>query len=112
MQKCRGALSWRMIAWDDLRFVLAVARGGTLSAAARALAVAQPTVGRRLAAFERAVGARLFERGVAGLGLTAAGHAVIAHLERMEQEALGVERLVRGRDAGVRGSVRITASEW
>ena len=46
----------RMLDWDDLRVVLAVARGGTLSAAARALAVTQPTVGRRIDAFERAVG--------------------------------------------------------
>jgi DNA-binding transcriptional LysR family regulator len=101
-----------MLDWDDLRFVLAVARGGSLSAAARALAVTQPTVGRRIDAFEQAVGARLFQRQPSGYALTAAGRAMLAHVERMEHEALGAERLVTGRDAGVRGSVRITASEW
>jgi DNA-binding transcriptional LysR family regulator len=101
-----------MLDWDDLRFVLAVARGGTLSAAARALATTQPTVGRRISAFEEAVGARLFHRQPAGYVPTAAGHAVLANLERMEHEALGAERLLSGRDVGVRGTVRITASEW
>lgn len=101
-----------MLDWDDLRFVLAVARGGTLSAAARALATTQPTVGRRMSAFEDAIGARLFHRQPGGYVPTAAGHAVLASLERMEREALGVERLLTGRDVGVRGTVRITASEW
>jgi DNA-binding transcriptional LysR family regulator len=49
-----------MLDWDDLRYFLAVARAGSLSAAARALGVAQPTMGRRIGAFERRVGARLF----------------------------------------------------
>ncbi|HEU4727845.1 MAG TPA: LysR family transcriptional regulator [Kofleriaceae bacterium] len=101
-----------MLDWDDLRFVLAVARGGTLSAAARALATTQPTVGRRISAFEEAVGARLFHRQPTGYVPTAAGHAVIANLERMEREALDAERLLSGRDVGVRGTVRITTSEW
>src|SRR3954447_23834988 len=87
-----------MLDWDDLRFVLAVARGGTLSAAARALATTQPTVGRRISAFEDAVGARLFHRQPTGYVPTAAGHAVLANLERMEHEALGAERLLSGRD--------------
>ena len=48
--------------WDDLQTFLAIARGGTLSAAARALGVTQPTMGRRLAAMERRMGARLLQR--------------------------------------------------
>lgn len=102
----------RMLDWDDLRVVLAVARGGTLSAAARALAVTQPTVGRRIDAFERAVGARLFQRRPSGYALTAAGRAVAGHAERIEREALAAERSIAGRDAGLQGAVRITASEW
>lgn len=98
--------------WDDLRTFLTIARHGSLSAAARALSLAQPTVGRRLERFERELGARLFERRAAGLIATAAGELLRAHAERMEQEALAAERAVSGRDAGVRGAVRITASEW
>lgn len=98
--------------WDDLRTVLAIARAGSLSGAARALQLAQPTVGRRLARFERSLGARLFERRATGLFATAAGEKLRGHAERMEHEAMAAERALSGRDAGVRGSVRITASEW
>jgi DNA-binding transcriptional LysR family regulator len=101
-----------MLAWDDLRYFLAIARHRTLSAAARALRVAQPTVGRRLAAFEAQLGARLFERERDGYALTAAGAAMLAHVEQMERDALAAERVTAGRDAGLRGMVRITASEW
>jgi hypothetical protein len=48
--------------WDDVRFFLAVARRRTLSAAARDLAVTQPTVGRRITAFEQRLGAKLYIR--------------------------------------------------
>ena len=62
----RGENAWGSVRsgvdWDDLRFFLMVARRGTLSAAARDLAVTQPTVGRRIAALERRLGAKLFAR--------------------------------------------------
>jgi len=98
--------------WDDLRFFLVVARHGTLSAAARELEVTQPTVGRRIAALERSMGNRLFARSTSGLLLTASGTRALAFAERMEQDALGAQRQLGGRDEGVAGSVRITASEW
>ena len=101
-----------MLDWDDLRFFLAVARHGTMSAAARALRVAQPTVGRRIAACEERLGARLFRRSAAGWALTATGLGMITHAEQMEAEALAAENLATGRDAGLHGEVRITASEW
>jgi DNA-binding transcriptional LysR family regulator len=100
------------VEWDDLRFFLAVARRGTLSAAARALGVSQPTVGRRIAALERQLGAVLFTRRPDGLSLAAPGEQVLAHAERVEMEVLAVERRVAGRDEGIRGKVRVTASEW
>jgi len=98
--------------WDDLRFFLVVARHGTLSSAAKELKVTQPTVGRRIAALEHRMGARLFARSSAGFALTASGAQALAFAERMEQDALGAERQLAGRDAGVVGTVRITASEW
>ncbi|KGM31650.1 LysR family transcriptional regulator, partial [Inquilinus limosus] len=48
--------------WDDLKIAFAVARHGSLSAAARALRTTQPTVSRRLDGLERRVGVKLFER--------------------------------------------------
>ena len=101
-----------MPGWDDLHTFLTVARHGSLSAAARALRLAQTTVGRRLARFEHELGAQLFERRASGFVPTAAGQILRVHAERMEQEAIAAERAVAGRDLGVRGAVRITASEW
>jgi DNA-binding transcriptional LysR family regulator len=101
-----------MLDWDDLRFFLAVARAGSLSAAARRLAVTQPTVGRRLDAFERRLGSRLFRRTPSGHALTPAGAAILRHVEGIDAAALTVERIAAGRDSGVAGSVRLTCTEW
>jgi len=98
--------------WDDLRFFLAVARHGSHSAAARALGVTQPTIGRRMAAFERELGARLFVATRLGQELSATGRELRVHAERMELDALAAERVSAGRDLGMRGKVSITASEW
>jgi DNA-binding transcriptional LysR family regulator len=107
-----GAVLRWAVDWDDLRFFLAVARRRTLSAAAHDLRVTQPTVGRRIAAFEHRLEARLFVRGSDGFALSAAGAQILAHAEHMEREALAAERGVSGRDLGLRGVVRVTASEW
>ena len=48
--------------WSDLRIFLAIAREGTLGAAARRIGQTQPTMGRRLRALEEAVGHTLFQR--------------------------------------------------
>jgi DNA-binding transcriptional LysR family regulator len=98
--------------WDDLRFFLAVARLGSHSAAARALGVTQPTIGRRMAAFEREGGTKLFVATRLGQDLSATGRELRVHAERMELDALAAERSSVGRDLGVRGKLSITASEW
>jgi len=98
--------------WDDLRFFLAVARHGSHSAAARVLGVTQPTIGRRMAAFERELGAQLFVATRLGQELSPTGRELRVHAERMELDALAAERASVGRDLGIRGKVSITASEW
>lgn len=98
--------------WDDYRFFLAVARRGTLSAAAHELAVTQPTVGRRIGALERRLGAKLFVRRSDGFALSEAGHQILEHSEHIEHDVLAAERRVAGRDVGLSGVVRVTASEW
>ncbi|MCK8785703.1 LysR family transcriptional regulator [Roseomonas sp. NAR14] len=100
-----------MLEWDDLRHFLAIARHGSLSAAARALGVAQPTMGRRLAALEQRAGARLLERTPGGYTLTPAGEAALGHAERIENEVLAVERGIGGRDVRLEGRIRLTAVE-
>jgi DNA-binding transcriptional LysR family regulator len=101
-----------MLDWDDLRFFLAVTRAGSLSAASRSLEVAQPTVGRRITALERKLGAKLFSPSPAGQLLSRTGRMILAHAEQMESGALAAERVASGRDAGLRGRVTITSSEW
>jgi DNA-binding transcriptional LysR family regulator len=105
-------LTGAMLDWDDLRFFLAVARHRTMSEAARTLRVAQPTVGRRIAGFERKLNARLFVRSGSGWALSPAGRGMLANAEAMEAQALAAENRASGRDAGLDGEVRITASEW
>ncbi len=98
-----------MLDWDDLRFVLAVACGGSLSAAARTLAVEHSTVGRRLTSIESSLGVRLFDRTSGGHVPTGAGAAAIAHARAVEDHMLALEREVAGTDQRVSGTVRITA---
>lgn len=97
--------------WDNARFFLAVARAGTLRGAAQQLGVDQATVGRRLAAFEEELGARLFLRTPSLYVLTTAGEAVRAQAEAMEQAAHALERRVAGLDEQVAGTVRIATTD-
>ncbi|MFI5301494.1 MAG: LysR family transcriptional regulator [Polyangiales bacterium] len=97
--------------WNDLRHVLALARGGSLVAAARALGVEHTTVGRRIAAIERDLGARLFAKTPDGHRLTPAGEQAFAAGEAMERVALGLEAAIAGRDGRPEGTVRVTTSE-
>ena len=71
--------------WNDLRFVLAVARGSSLSAAARQLHVDQTTVSRRLDSLERAMGTKLFQRVQGCLLATEFGELAAARAERMSR---------------------------
>lgn len=94
--------------WNDLRYFLAVARSGTLTGAGRALGVEHTTVSRRLGALETALGARLFTRGPDGWTLTEAGARILPNVEGMGARAESIERSVKGGDAKVEGSVRLT----
>lgn len=98
--------------WSDLRIFLAIARHGTLGAAARHVGQTQPTLGRRLRALEQALGHTLFQRTREGFVLTDEGQAALAHAERMEEEALALERDLAGAEATLEGVLRVTCSEW
>lgn len=96
--------------WGDLRIFLAIARAGTLARAATMVGLTQPTMGRRLRALEQALGQILFQRGPDGFVLTDEGQAILAHAERMEEEALAVTRVTAG--DGLRGEIRLASSDW
>ncbi|MGC4089082.1 MAG: LysR family transcriptional regulator [Polyangiaceae bacterium] len=100
-----------MLDWGDWRVFLAVARSGTLTAAARQLGVDQSTVSRRLAALESAANATLFERMRDGYVLSAAGAAVMPAVQELEERALGVERALAGGDTELVGRVRLATSD-
>lgn len=97
--------------WDDLKYLLAVARAGNLTGAAPRLRVSVATVSRRLGALERRLGARLFDRKASGYTLTEAGEAIRERAEQIEQTILSVERQVLGRDLSPVGKVTITTAD-
>jgi DNA-binding transcriptional LysR family regulator len=99
------------MAWDDWRVFLAVARTGSHAGAGKALGVAATTIGRRLAALEAEVGARLFDRTPTGLVPTEAGRAVRGRAVRVEEELAAALRELGGADARVEGSLRVTAGD-
>src|SRR5258707_4316116 len=75
----------QMLNWNDLRYVLALSRGGTLRAAARLLLVDDTTVARRLVALQATIGTRLYQRLVDGtLRLTTSGERAALHAQRIE----------------------------
>jgi DNA-binding transcriptional LysR family regulator len=101
------------IDWDDARVFLAAARYGSLRAAGRALGLSQPTIGRRLAAFEAVFGGpALFDRRPEGLRLNAAGEALLPAAEQLELAALALERRRAAASPALSGTVRVSVGEW
>ncbi len=102
----------RELDWEDLRLFLAVARAGTLSGAARKIRVSQPTLGRRVRRLEAACGQDLFQRRPDGFSLTAAGSALLADAEAMDEAAARLALRRAGADPAPTGTVRIASGEW
>lgn len=99
------------IGWELYRSYLGVLREGSLSGAARALGVTQPTVGRHIAALEQALGLVLFTRSQQGLLPTEAALALRSYAEAMGHSAAALVRAADSQGDGVRGTVRVSASE-
>lgn len=97
--------------WDNARIFLAIQRAGTLRGAADQLQIDQATVGRRLNAMEKSLGARLFLRTPAGYVPTTAGELAIAAVEKMEQAADQLQRQMQGIDERLCGVVRVAATD-
>ena len=97
-----------MIDWDDVRYFLAVARGGSVRAAAERLKVTHSTVLRRIAELEERLGTQMFEKLPSGYRLTVAGEEVLEFADQMEASSNQLETRVFGRDQSVRGRLRVT----
>lgn len=97
--------------WNRARTFLATVEEGSFSGAARVLGLAQPTVGRQVAALEQELGVALIERVGRGIRLTAAGADLAEHVRSMGEAASRLSLVAAGQSTSLEGLVRITASE-
>lgn len=106
-------MDWRSVTfdWNRARAFLVTAEEGSLSAAARALGMTQPTLGRQVTALEEELGLVLFERVGRGLVLTQAGTQLMGHVRAMGEAAVGVSLAASGQAQAASGHVAVTASE-
>ena len=99
--------------WNDLRYLLAIHRSGSLARAAAAIGVTKATVSRRIAALEESFDARLVDRTPEGMTVTAAGLAAVRAAEVMEAAAARVrDDVAVSAEEVVAGTVRFTAAPW
>ncbi len=94
--------------WDHLQYFLTLAREGSVNRSGRVLGTNHTTVARRIAALEKQLETKLFERSAQGYVLTQAGEDIYREAEEMEQLTLAIDRKVRGRDASLQGELCIT----
>jgi len=95
------------VSWDDLRFVLALARARTMTAAAQALGVTHTTVSRRVRAIEEEIGTRVFDQTPDGFVPTPAGRRLVEAATEIEARVTEVDRAIRGRDERLSGPLRV-----
>lgn len=100
-----------MFDWDDLKYLLAVARHGSTIAAGKALKLSQSTVHRRLDELERRIGRKLVTRHTTGYRLTEFGEALRPYAERVEAAVLDLEARVSDAEREVNGVIRVTCPE-
>ncbi len=96
--------------WDDLRVFLALCREGSATAAGRALGVNHTTVARRIRALEQSLGTRLFDPSRDGYEMTQSAENMYEHVQRMEDISQAIDREVFGRDAELKGPLKLTVA--
>ncbi|MBL1420486.1 MAG: LysR family transcriptional regulator, partial [Alphaproteobacteria bacterium] len=110
MLKCMDRSSIKFD-WNRARAFLVTAEEGSLSAAARALGMAQPTLGRQVSALEEELGVVLFERVGRGLTLTPSGEQLLEHVRKMGDAATAMSLKSFGQSQVIEGKVRLAVSE-
>lgn len=100
-----------MFDWNDLKYLVAVARCRSTTAAGRSLGVNQSTVQRRLAELERAIGHPLVQRHPTGYRLTALGEQLLPWAEQVEQAVTALARQIDLFQNNVQGVVRLSCPE-
>ena len=106
-------MDWRSIVfdWNRARAFLVTAEEGSLAAAARALDMTQPTLGRQVAALEQEIGVELFSRVGRGLELTPNGMKLVEHVRAMGEAANRFSLSASGQSDIIEGSICVTATE-
>lgn len=106
-------MDWKSVNfdWNRARAFLVTAEEGSLSAAARSLGMAQPTLGRQVSALEQELGVALFERVGRGLTLTPSGLELMDHVRAMGEAAGRMSLSASGKAQAIEGTVSISASE-
>lgn len=106
-------MNWKSVKfeWNNTRAFLVTAEEGTLSAAAKALGMTQPTLSRQVAALEAEMGVTLFERVGQRLVLTKSGLELLEHARSMGQAALQFSLAASGQSQQIEGSVVISVGE-
>lgn len=97
-----------MLDWDTFRVVIAVSREGSLSRAAKALGISQPTAGRYLNRLEKRLGSKLFDRFNSGMFPTPVGQEVINSALKLEEEIQSLGLRVNKADDGESGEIRVS----
>jgi len=97
--------------WDDLKYLLAIARSGSVSRAARSLGVDHATVIRRLESLERALDVKLFQRNARGYSLTHTGERLLVSAQAIESEASRARAELSGAQQQVSGTLRVSSLE-
>jgi DNA-binding transcriptional LysR family regulator len=97
--------------WDDLRYFLAVARSGNITAAGIELDVNHSTVSRRISALETRLGVRLFDRLPSGYSPTRLAEKILGGVSKVEADIIDISRQLAADDKRMTGTIRMTAPE-
>jgi DNA-binding transcriptional LysR family regulator len=107
------SMNWKPVTfdWNHTRAFLVTAEEGTLSAAAKALDMTQPTLSRQVAALEAELGVTLFERVGQRLVLTDSGAGLLEHARSMSNQALLFSLAASGQSQQIEGLVVVSVGE-
>lgn len=97
--------------WDDIRYVLAVAKHGSLNAAASVLGVTHATVLRRISGFEARIGEPIFQKNQSGYKLLEEAIPILGAAEIVEAAVFRMKRAIDGSNALPKGRVRIASTD-
>ena len=97
--------------WDNLRYVLVLAKSGSIASAARELGVNRTTVLRRIDTFQKDIGCRIFERSKSGYALTVEAEKIIDAANEVESVIFNIQRQIEGRELRLEGELRVTTTD-